>query len=68
MSTAQVQPDWTCDRPDVARLPLPRALLGCASGMAKRGRLQDELNSLSNRGLLDIGFTRGEIDRIQGLE
>ena len=32
----------------------------------KRGRPLDELSSLSNRGLLDIGFTRGEIDRIRG--
>jgi uncharacterized protein YjiS (DUF1127 family) len=34
----------------------------------KRGRSQDELNSLSNRGLADIGFTRSEIDRVQGFE
>ena len=34
----------------------------------KRGRPLDELSSLSNRGLLDIGFTRGEIDRIRGLQ
>ena len=32
----------------------------------KRGRPLDELSSLSNRGLLDIGFTRGEIDRLRG--
>ena len=35
----------------------------------KRERPLDELSSLSNRGLLlDIGFTRGEIDRIRGLQ
>jgi len=28
----------------------------------KRGRFQDELNSLSNRGLLDIGLARGELE------
>ena len=34
----------------------------------KQGRPHDELSRLSNRGLLDIGFTRGEIDRIRGLQ
>ena len=32
----------------------------------KRGRPLDELCSLSDRGLMDIGVTRGEIDRIRG--
>ena len=48
-----------------------RALARCRVALQewrKRGRFQDELNSLGNRGLLDIGLARGEIDRIQGLE
>ena len=50
------------DRLDAARLQLLQEMLGCVSGMAQTRRSQAELCGLSDRGLMDIGITRGEIE------
>ena len=53
------------DRIDAARLQLFQEILGCVSRMAQTPRgYEPTLCDLSDRELMDIGTTRGEIDYV----